>query len=129
MADPQPGHYDGDGHWVIGLAAGYYDTGGHWVPTSVDRQDPTVGQGLWAGAPGDLRAREAWLEQRIRAGMNDGSLSRDEARRSLRWLNSIRNSDLRLRRSNGELSDRDQTLIRTKLDKLSRSIRWARDKS
>ena len=59
----------------------------------------------------------------------DGSLSRSDARKALRSLNGIRNTDLELRRSSGELSDRDEAVIQARLDRLSRSVRGDRDRS
>jgi len=66
---------------------------------------------FWRGAPDVLQQRIDWLQQRIDRGVSDGSLSREEARRSQWQLDSLR---------------RDATALQQRLDDLSRSIRWAR---
>ena len=92
VADAQPGYYT-DGRWVRGQAAGYYDAQGRWVSTGVSAQGSGYSQGygqqgqqgqmgayggasIWTGAPQDLAGRVAFLDQRIRQGMGEGTLRR-----------------------------------------------------
>ena len=59
---------------------------------------------FWRGAPDGL-------QQRINRGLSDGSLDRQEARRAQYQLDSLR---------------RDASALNSRLDNLSRSLRWAR---
>jgi hypothetical protein len=111
-----PGHLDSDGYWVAEAPA----AGSYGANSSYNSRD------RWAGAPYGLRDRESWLEQRIRNGMNDGSLSNNEARRALGELNKIRNKEAAFRRPDGSISPRDRASIQARLDNLSRSIRYTR---
>ena len=131
VADPAPGYYDTSGRWVAGPVSGYYDVNGRWIVTAPSAggyaRDVTYeGRDLWAGAPMDVRQREAWLERRINRGLRDGSLNRLEANRALRELASIRRQEYRLARD-GVFSNRDRAVIQARLDELSRSIRWMRN--
>lgn len=129
IADAQPGYYNSDGRWIQGPANGYYDARGRWIQTSGytngDRGDNRdhAGNGRWDDAPRDIRAREAWLEQGIRNGEQDGRLSRYEARTSLRSLMFIRQRESRMRHYHGQLSQRDEGYIQSQLDRLSSSVR------
>ena len=76
---------------------------------------------FWRGAPDSPRERISFLQQRIDRGVADRSLDRREARRAQYQLNSIR-SDLNRRR----LTPERRQIILTRLDDLSRSLRWAR---
>jgi hypothetical protein len=132
VPDPAPGYYDARGRWVSGTVYGYYDANGRWVSTAPSaggyaRDTAYEGRGFWAGAPLDVRAREDWLEQRIRRGMDDGSLTASEADRALRDLRQIRREEVRLRRYDGRLRPRDRDYIQAKLDNLSSTIRWMRN--
>ncbi len=131
VADASPGYYD-NGRWVSGNAHGYYDANGRWVSTAPSaggygRDVAYEGRDIWAGAPLDIRQRESWLEQRIRRGMDDGSLNRFEANRALRELFQIRREEASLRRGDGMLRRRDRDYIQAKLHTLSRNIRWMRN--
>ena len=131
IADAQPGYYD-NGRWISGQAQGYYDTQGRWIATA-----PFVGgqatnasyesRGGWGEASADIRSRQAWLDQRIRRGLNDGSLTRMEADRALRELAMIRRQEAGMRRYRGQLGPRDTVTIQARLDTLRQSIRWARN--
>ena len=81
------------------------------------------GRSGWAGAPLDIRAREAWLDRRIRQGLSDGSLNSGDANRALRSLNSIRRQELGMRHYEGRLSENDQAYIQARLDTVSRNLR------
>ena len=68
-------------------------------------------EAFWRGAPEGLQQRIDWLQRRIDRGVSDGSLSRQEARRAQWQLDTLR---------------RDAVALDTRLDDLSRSLRWAR---
>jgi hypothetical protein len=130
ITDAQPGYYDANGRWRAGEARGYYDTQGRWIATapSADSRGTNASYGDRSNmdGPRDFRSRETRLQQRIRAGMNDGSLSRAEADRALRSLAAIRREEAGLRHYQGRLGQRDEVRIQAKLDTLSDSIRWSR---
>jgi hypothetical protein len=130
IADAQSGYYDTNGRWRAGPAMGYYDTQGRWIATapSADYHGSDVayeGRSGWAGAPLDIRAREAWLDRRIRQGVSEGSLSRGDANRALRSLNNVRRQEMGMRHYQGRLSPNDQAYIQARLDTISRSLRWS----
>lgn len=66
---------------------------------------------FWRGAPEDTQQRIAWLQQRIDRGIADGSLDRTEARRARLQLDTLR---------------RDADALDSRLDNLSRNLRWSR---
>lgn len=66
---------------------------------------------FWRGAPDGLQQRIDWLQQQINRGVANGSLTRQEARRVQRRLDSLR---------------RDAATLQRRLDELANSIRWAR---
>jgi hypothetical protein len=126
-ASSQRGYYDRSGYWVPPSTTGYYDINGRWVTPApaVTGYNASYGnRDIWAGAPTDLRQREAWLERRIQRGQRDGSLTRQEAYQALRQLSNIRREEYRMSR-NG-LDSREQARVQARLDDLSQSIRWAR---
>jgi len=82
---------------------------------------------FWRDAPENLDQREDWLEQRIRRGMEDGSLDRGEARTAMDQLRSIRRSESAyMRRDHGRLNDAHETELQQRLDDLGRQLRWMR---
>jgi|GEM_PF-380937 len=83
------------------------------------------GNDFWRGAPDDAWQRINWIEQRIQAGMRDGSLSPQEARRAEMQLRQIRRDAMRMRRGS-YMSENNSAMLRSRLDALSRSLRWAR---
>lgn len=130
MSAQSRGYYDRSGYWVPPSTTGYYDINGNWVVAA-----PNAGAAgynasydsntFWAGAPTNIRQREAWLERRIQRGRSDGSLTRREADRALRELADIRQQEYRLSRRDG-LDQREQQIVQARLDDLSQSIKWAR---
>jgi hypothetical protein len=80
----------------------------------------------WAGAPADTYARAAWLDQRIRRSLDDGSLSHSQGKTALRTLNTIRRDEASMRHVDGQLSQRDEARIQARLDTLGASVRWTR---
>lgn len=77
---------------------------------------------FWRGAPDSPRDRISFLQRRIDRGVADRSLDRREARRAQYQLNTIR-ADL----NRGRLTPQRREMILTRLDDLSRSLRWARN--
>jgi hypothetical protein len=82
---------------------------------------------FWRGAPADPYQRIDFLQRRIQHGVDDGSLSPGEARRSQYQLNSIRRDADRMRwRHRGSFTQQDYDFIQSRLDNLSQQIRWQR---
>ncbi len=96
------------------------EAGGPREDEQGDRHD------IWRGAPASFHEREEWLEQRIRRGMEDGSLDRDEARRGFDQLRAIRLTEEDMRRDHGRLTDDDRADLDQQLDGLGRQLRWNR---
>ncbi|MHB8529758.1 MAG: hypothetical protein ACYC8V_09650 [Caulobacteraceae bacterium] len=138
------GYYDGNGRWVSTAANGYYDRDGRWVSAAApggyyasdgrwvaaapyaDAAGADVaytGRYGWAGAPYDTRAREDWLETRIREARDTGRLDRDRADAALNELSGIRRRDEQYRDySNGALTPRERVYIQARLDTLRRNL-------
>ena len=129
IADAQSGYYNSNGRWVAGQTYGYYDGQGRWVATAPSAggygQNASYQQGSgWAGAPMDIRGRQAWLQQRIQRGLNDGTLSRAEADDAMRQLNMISRQERSMRHyRNGQLGRRDSMTIQARLDHVAADIR------
>lgn len=129
VADAQPGYYNSNGRWVAGTATGYYDGQGRWIATAPSAsgygQNASYQAGSgWAGAPMDIRGRQAWLQQRVQRGLNDGSLSRAEADNAMRQLNMISRQERGMRHyRNGRLGARDTATIQARLDHVAADIR------
>jgi hypothetical protein len=68
--------------------------------------------GAWRGAPDGPQQRIARLQQRIDRGVNDGTLTRAEARRAQSELDALR---------------RDADVLAQRLDDLGRDLRWSRN--
>jgi hypothetical protein len=80
---------------------------------------------FWRGAPSDSWQRIDYLQRRIDNGVRDGSLSPQEARRAQMQLRQIRRDAMRMRRG-GYMSAENSAMLQTRLDDLSRNLRWAR---
>lgn len=65
--------------------------------------------------PRDVNTRANWLEQHIRAAAGIGTLDRDEARRDLGELTSIRNQERDMRTGDGLLSRVDEATLQQRL--------------
>ena len=92
---------------------------------SVQGNNYGYGNDFWRGAPSDTWQRIEFLQQRIDRGMADGSLSPQEARRAQMELRQIRRDAMRLRRG-GSFSSSNSAMVQSRLDTLSRNLRWAR---
>ena len=56
---------------------------------------------FWAGAPSGIEERVAFLERRIRRGVENGAVTRREADRAYASLETVRREELRMRRRSG----------------------------
>ena len=126
------GYYDTRGRWVATGAPAYAGAYGRDSVQTTDRQVTFPDRGRdfqgdrhdrWDHAGADTTARESWLDTKIRAAYSAGTIDRRTTSRALRTLQSIRRDDARLRRYNGQLSDRNQARIQGRLDSLAESIR------
>jgi uncharacterized protein YcfJ len=118
------GYYDRSGAWIEGAPPGRWGDDGRWVATDASRYGYNASYG-GNDAPRDLRARYDWLEERVRRGRDDGSLSRNEANRALTDISNVRREERRLTRR-GRLSERDMAYLQSRLDTVSSEIRWSR---
>jgi hypothetical protein len=127
------GYYDADGVWHETAGTGRYDADGDWVgpaaPAGVSGVVPPPAAGdysadvAYAGAPGDVAARESWLEQRIHEGDSSGALSRGDAEHDFDVLAGIRQFQSRKADEDGGLSGGDKADILNKLDNLTAILR------
>ena len=130
--DYAQGYYDRNGNWIQGQPPGSWDRNGRWA-TSATAYGSAASYGSsgytyrsdWRDAPQDIRAREAWLEQRIVRSRNNGSLSRREAQTAMNTLEDIKREERRAYRD-GRLTDREQYALMSRLDDLNGQIRWDR---
>lgn len=119
------GYYDSRGNWVEGAPDGRWDEDGRWSTANANGYGYNASYG-GVDAPRDVRQRFAWLNERVRRGVDDGSLSRREANRALRDLDSVQREERRLRRRDGRLASQDEAYIQSRLDTISSEIRWSR---
>jgi len=120
------GYYDRNGNWVNGAPEGRWDNDGRYVASSAGYYGSEASyqtRSNWRDAPQDLRSREAWLEQRIQRGRNDGTLSRWEARNAMRTLDEIRRDERDMWRNDGRLSGREANSLMARLDDLNAKVR------
>jgi len=118
------GYYDRAGRWVDGAPAGAYNSRGVWVAADTrvyydNRRD-------WENGQTDFATRAAWLERRIQTGLEDGSLSRGEARRAQRSLQDIRRQETRMPHYRGALRPADAAAVDGRLNNLRQNIQWTR---
>jgi hypothetical protein len=130
VAGAEPGYYDSNGRWQAGPATGYYDANGRWIATAPAANNYGAYVAYehrpnWAGAPTNFRARTNWLEQRIRTGIREGTLDRSEGQRVLRSLTTLRQQERRMRHYRGQLSQRDEMTVQTRLNNLYASLNWS----
>jgi hypothetical protein len=122
------GYYDDRGRWHA-RSGGYYDSDGYWVAqadTGYGADVAYTGRDPWYGGPRGISERESWLEQQIRNGQAQGSLTYGEARDLRNQLYDIRRKEAAFRRYNGGLSPRDRAEIQSRLDTLAMNIRQER---
>ncbi len=116
MSDTHAGYYD-QGQWRRGPVTGYYDTQGRWI--RVDADNGQMGQRDRAS----IDERQNRLNDRIRRGLNDGTLTRREGEQALNALDSINRDHRYLQRRNGNLRPRDEQMLQARLDNLSQDVR------
>jgi hypothetical protein len=118
------GYYDRNGNWVDGAPNGRWDDNGRYVASNAGGYGYNA---AYAGqdAPRDPRQRIAWLNERVRRGQSDGSLSPREADRALRDLDQVQRDERRMSRRGG-LSQQDEAYLQQRLDTISSDIRWSR---
>jgi hypothetical protein len=98
------------------------------VPPRPEYAPPPEAYDFWRGAPESLHEREEFLEHRIRDGMEDRSLDRDEGRRAMEDLRSIREQEEHSQREDrGYLSDRHRAELTERLNDLGRRLHWMRE--
>jgi hypothetical protein len=81
---------------------------------------------FWRGAPNNTWERISFLQQRIDRGVRDGSLDRREARRASAQLRDIRQDAQQMRRHRGGYGASQEAALQSRLDDLSRNLRWMR---
>lgn len=82
---------------------------------------------FWSGAPSETWQRIGYLQQRIDNGRRDGSLTPREARRAEMQLSTLRRQAAQMRRRDGgRMTAADSAWLQSRLDNLSRRIRWMR---
>jgi hypothetical protein len=82
------------------------------------------GRDFWRGAPQALQARLDWLENRVRRGADNGSLTRGETDRAMGLLRDFRRQRDDLRNRHGRLSPADERFLDGRLTTISQQIRW-----
>jgi hypothetical protein len=125
------GHYASDGRWQAGpsagYAAGYYDNNNRWVASAPSangygRSASYETQGYGQNMPRDIPTRLSFIDQRIRDGVDNGSISRREAHNDIRELRAIRSQAANMSHRDGRLSARNESYIQAKLDNLSHRV-------
>lgn len=82
---------------------------------------------FWAGAPTNVYDRIAFLEQRVRRGIDSGAITRREADRAFREISEVRREAARMRRDRyGRYNPRDEARLQRRLDDVSQQVQWAR---
>jgi uncharacterized protein YcfJ len=126
------GYYDNDNRWHDNgvdrsVAYGYYDRNGAWIDgaPSVSGYSYNTSYNSRVNTM-DVDTRMSRIEDRIRAGRADGTLSRREANDANRTLADIRRQEYDMR-GDGRLSDRDMSMLQARLDRLSAQVRMDRN--
>jgi hypothetical protein len=118
------GYYDRTGAWVDGQPNGYYDSRGMWVANAGGPYGRHASYDSRANT-WDIDTQINRIEDRIQRGRSDGSLSRHESRDAMDALNDIRR-EAQYRSRDGRLSERDQSMLQARLDRLSDQVRMDR---
>jgi len=81
---------------------------------------------FWAGAPGGIRGRMDFMQERINRAADNDWISPHEVNRANRELAFIRSEDQRLRyQDGGRLRPVDRDYLQGRLDSLSQRLNWA----
>ena len=114
--------------------AGYYaydtETRRYVDPVPVAVAPPPGGDyrgEFWRTAPQGIGERINFMEQRIQAGRDDGTLTRREYMTAQDDLKDIRFQQENLRRRDRGLSPADRDYLQSRLDTLGQRIRWMRN--
>lgn len=129
VADAQPGHYDPRGRWVAGQTRGRYDERGVWIADNNGNGNNEGNNGFGNNGQRDIRSRFDRIETRIARGVDDRSLTANDARRADAELASIRRYDRSLRNRNGQISARNENLVQSRLNRLNNQLRSVREDS
>jgi hypothetical protein len=118
IADRQPGYYDTNGGWHAGETSGYYDSRGRWIATGL-ATDGSDGPNRPA-----ILSQLSTLELYVRDAGPQRFLSNREVASVQRELRFIRTTERRMRHDRfGNLSDRDQTTLQVRIDRLNARLR------
>jgi hypothetical protein len=104
----------------VAYETGYYDNLGHWIPTAPSAAESGFNTTYTSGA--GIRAREAWLRNRIDVAETNGDLSVGEARSARLELNAIRRRDDLDRAGSGVLTLHETASLQARLDDLQRRV-------
>lgn len=103
---------------------GYYEVQGAYDERSTIAPAPGP-TAFWSGAPGGVRERIDYMEDRVDRAVAERTLTRREAMRARRDLDDIRRMEISLRRRDGgRLTGPDREYLQTRLDEVGRNIRW-----
>lgn len=135
VADAQPGYYDARGRWNAGTVRGSYDAQGRFIAEDGNRygnqnagyQDDRYQDENARNGRHNIEARITNIGARIERDARSGSLSRDEASRATSELEAIRRYDRSLRNRNGVISPRNDARVMDRLERLTQSLRAARN--
>jgi hypothetical protein len=124
------GYQDRDGRWFPntasnGVARGYYDRNGRWIAGTPPRS--ITGQAMNGSEQRDLMVRYERMEERIDRAQRDGVLDDRDHGRAMAELNAIKTRDAQLRNRNGWISERNQAVLASRLDRLGSELRDARN--
>jgi hypothetical protein len=118
------GYYDRNGDWIDGQPNGYYDSRGQWVARSAGGYGRDASYEARAST-WEVDTQISRIDDRIRRGRGDGSLSRRESWNASQTLGDIRREE-RNEMRDGRLSLNEQTKLQGRLDALSDDIRLDR---
>ena len=126
-----PGYYDRRGRWVPGTVRGRYDDRGVFIADNGNGYDNRGGNGYsnagYQGGQRDIASRLDRIEARIGRGVQQGKLNRTDAQRAEGELDSIRRYDRSLRSRSGAISNRNESLVQARLDRLSDRLKGIRE--
>jgi hypothetical protein len=98
----------------------------HPCPAGYIYAPPRRPGGFWAGAPGGVRGRMDFMQDRINRAADRGWIGPTEVERANRELSFIRGEESRLRdRDGGRLRPEDRGYLQSRLDSLAERLHWA----
>ena len=117
------GYYDRRGQWVDGAPSGYQEARGNQDASGY--RDDRGGSSGRSGEQRDVRSRIAFMDDRIRRGVDNGSLSQRAGARALRSLAEIRRDERNMDHRGGRMGRRDEARLQARLDDLKDGLRWS----